>query len=182
MNSNNGWLVPILSATVLLLATVAVGPLQKFAAFENAPKQEASGSTVEEKNLGSVELSVVDVSGDTSSKTRNLEIRISSLTEKVTGVELLLVFDPNTISVSNISGGSFLNSATVLQKEIDNKKGLVLFTIGTLTPKNGSGTLVELSAIVKSGRAEISISSDSKVTALGADKSVLGRVSGVKIQ
>lgn len=173
LSSNNGWLVPILSAVVILLATVAIGPLQK---LTTAPTGELPKLVLEERKKteelsGAAQLLLAEANG-------YLEVQISSGGEKITGVELRLSFDPTLASVEQVLAGSFFESPTILQKEVDNKKGLVIFTLGTLSPKAGGGVLARLKVkLLTAKETMVQINSESKVTALGKDKNVLGKVS-----
>ena len=177
MSSNTGWFVPILSAVAILLATVFISPLQKV----TGPSVENLSSKSAGNRSGDVQLSIQEAAEGSSEKKRRLEVKIASPTEKVTGVELVITFDPKQATIENISAGNFFEGAAVLQKEIDNRVGLVIFTLGTFSPKNGSGVLAEVQVKTRTDGARIEISSESKVTAIGKDKSVSGKVSGIQL-
>lgn len=72
-------------------------------------------------------------------------ISISTATNKLSGVQFSLNFDPKIVQVVDMVPGNFFANPTVLLKKIDNQKGRIDYAIGSLTPQNGENILATLS-------------------------------------
>lgn len=149
MYSTAAWTLPILSAVVILLATVAIDPLQKLTYGPPANTVGTQPTPVvnpkKEARLYFNPQQTILAPG----KQEVLAINIDSGTSPVTGVEIHLSFNPKVVRVADITPGDFLQNPTTLSKKIENKAGKVVYTVGTLTPLPGKGTVarVKFSAV-----------------------------------
>lgn len=65
----------------------------------------------------------------------------------VTGVQLELAYDPQKITITDITPGTFLPNPLVLFKNIDQEKGRITFALGlptTGTARKGKGTIATI--------------------------------------
>lgn len=147
---NNSWTTPILSATVILLATLFVDPLKSFTAnpAPSQPPQNQAQIEAPVKTIQTIKDAVLTTTPPTltlsTGQDKSIVVNIVSPSGKVTGSELHLNYDPDIVSVKEISAGDFLPSPLRLAKQINNQKGEVVYTIGTLQPTGGSGTLAKI--------------------------------------
>jgi hypothetical protein len=76
----------------------------------------------------------------------------------VSGVQLVASYDPNVISVKEITAGDFMVEPSILLQEIDNSSGRANFAVGTFKPKSGSGKAVMITVVGKSkGKASLNL-------------------------
>src|SRR3989344_4639901 len=146
--ANHNWTTPILSAVAILLATVVVSPLQKITTSPTLPQRQTTIAATTIAPLQSqkdADLTTTPATLTLSvSQEKTILLNIASPKNKVTGSEIHLKFNPEVISIKEISAGDFLANPLRLAKQIDNQKGEVVYTIGTLKPSAGSGILANV--------------------------------------
>lgn len=114
-----------------------------------------------------------------SSVSGNYEVDIKIDTDKneVTGVQLELTFDPSKLTKVNIVPGGFLLNPAVLIKDIDTKNGRITFALGNKPGEKavkGSGVVAVLSFSKATPEAtNINFLPHSAVSAPGYNQSVL---------
>ncbi len=160
---------------ILLIVLAAIG---LFVIFGNSVWQklaEMSGSSrtsalsVSSPNRDTVLTIAPQSTGASVGSTVTIPITIGTGKNTVTGVELALRYDASKIRINSIAAGDFFQNPAILQNSIDNKKGLVNYSLGSLTAKQGSGVLLRLSVtpIAAATKTPISFTGDSKVAAIG---------------
>lgn len=109
----------------------------------------------------------------------SLDVLIDTGNNETTGVQLELGYDPKIIEIIDIKPASFYPGALVLYKKIDTANKKVLLTLGvssSANAKKGNGTVTTITFNVldkTKNQTEITFLTDTIVTAIGADKSVL---------
>ncbi len=104
-----------------------------------------------------------------------VDVILDTGNNKVTDVQLELIFDPNIIANITIQPGSFFGTNTPLLNAIDQKRGRISFAIGT-TPsqaaKKGKGAVARIIFVPASRQiTETKISFLPKTVVLAEDKS-----------
>lgn len=67
----------------------------------------------------------------------------------IAAVQLEMVFNPDYISVSNITPLEFFKNQTILLNEVDNKNGSISYALGTTESRSGRGELVTITVVGK---------------------------------
>lgn len=70
---------------------------------------------------------------------KQIKVLVNSPSNQVTGIQLVLTYNPNVLTVKDISSGDFMTNPSVLLKDIDKTPGQSNFAVGTFKPKSGSG-------------------------------------------
>lgn len=113
------------------------------------------------------------------------DVNIDSGDNKVTGVELLLSYDPKVLGSVDIKAGTFLTSPVVLGKQIDTTKGTISYILGTAQGTHGVKGTGQVAVIsftkVGTGNTTIDFLPDTLVTAEGYNQSVLNQTSSAVI-
>ncbi|MBI3576600.1 hypothetical protein HY086_01000 [Candidatus Gottesmanbacteria bacterium] len=108
-------------------------------------------------------------------ETKTLGMMIASGKNTVTGAEFQLSLDSSVARLQKASAGTFFDKPTVLANVISNSGGSLHFAIGSLTPKQGNGTVATLTMrLVKPGSTTLSFS-DVKIAAIGAGSTNVSR-------
>ncbi len=100
--------------------------------------------------FGAVEMMPSSSSAKTT--TYSLPINIKTNGNKVTAVQLELLYDPEALTDIAIQNGSFFTNPVVLLNNIDEKTGRISYALGVGpgdTGKQGSGTLATLTFQIK---------------------------------
>lgn len=105
------------------------------------------------------------------------DVNINPEGNKVTGVQLVLSYDPKKLGNVNIVPGSFIPDAIILRKDIDPIKGIISLTLTTPRGTKGienTGILAVISfSKIGSGTASVNFLPDTLVTDQRYDRSVL---------
>jgi len=123
-----------------------------------------------------------------SSTSGSLNVEIDSK-NKVSAVQLEISYDPNILTVNDISTpkGSFLENSIQLFKAIDKKNGRISYALGlpgAVEAKEGTGIVATVRFTVNDfskGETVISLLPKTLVTAEGIDTSVLKSATGATI-
>ncbi|MBI2590658.1 MAG: hypothetical protein HYW33_02130, partial [Candidatus Blackburnbacteria bacterium] len=142
--------------------TVVIDPLQEVTTKPTLPRQQAPIATTTAAPLQTQKDIVLTTTPATlilsASQEKTILLNIASPGNKVTGNEIHLKFNPKVISIKEIFAGDFLANPLRLAKQIDNQKGEVVYTIGTLQPSEGSGVLAKVVINAKdAGTTQISL-------------------------
>ncbi|MCL5439276.1 MAG: cohesin domain-containing protein [Patescibacteria group bacterium] len=83
-----------------------------------------------------------------SSQSGSVNVDLNSGTNRVTGVQLELQYDPKVLTNIEVTPGTFFDNPVVLSKNIDPVKGLISYMIAIQpingTPKKGAGTVATI--------------------------------------
>lgn len=123
-----------------------------------------------------------------SSTSGSLNVEIDSK-NKVSAVQLEISYDPNVLTVNDISTpkGSFLENSIQLFKSIDKKNGRISYALGlpgAVAAKEGTGIVATITFTVNDrtkGETVLSLLPKTLVTAEGIDTSVLKSATGATI-
>lgn len=180
--SSNSWTLPILSAVVILLATVLIGPLHSLTGESSGEKVP---STTPRAEVTPAHTASLFLSPNTLTLDKNKEATVSvvvSSTGELTGVELHLTYDPKVLTVSQISPGDFFQNPSVLFEKIDSQKGEAVYTLGTLTPLSGKGTVARIKVAAKALGSSGTISlKGSQAAASGESGNVIQSIGDLNI-
>lgn len=106
---------------------------------------------------------------------KTLEIMIVTGTNTVTGAEFQLSLDSSIARLQKATAGTFFDKPAVLANVLSKSGGSLHFAIGSLTPRQGSGTIATLAVrLVRAGSATLSFS-DVKIAAVGAGSTNVSR-------
>jgi hypothetical protein len=113
------------------------------------------------------------------------DVNIDSGTNKVTGIQLSISYDPKVLTNVDIKPGTFLPDGTVISKQVDAQKGTITFLLGTSQGKKGvSGTgqvaVISFTKVIPDD-TNLSFLPDTLVSAEGYDQSVLSKTSSAVI-
>lgn len=121
----------------------------------------------------------------TSGKKIALPISIDTGDNTVSAVQLKLQYDPRVLSQVTIEPGQFFDNPSVLQSLLDQSRGIVLFVLGSLKPKQGSGQIVILKATIAPGAAgetTISFAPETEAAAINELGNVLKQAEAITLQ
>lgn len=186
--SRSEWTLPLLSIAVLLLVVFAIDPTQRTADFflreskstsVGSPSVDSSTSQAEK----SVNFKLLSSPNTTLGKDGKVYVEVDSLTEKLSAATVEILFDREVISIKEVMAGSFFENSTILSKKIDNNKGLVNISVGSIEARSGTG---ELLVIIlqpnKTGKTEISFSEQTKAAAVGrGSQDVRSKLEGITL-
>ncbi len=115
------------------------------------------------------------------------DINISTKSNKVTAVQLQIAYNPNSVTITDITAGSFFNNPDILFEKIDPEAGIITYSLGVglgQKPVSGSGTVATIKFIPISGQKSVvlSVLPTSEVAAQGEVKSVLKSASKATLQ
>lgn len=101
-------------------------------------------------------------------ETKTVSITISSGKNTVTGAEFQLSLDSSVARIRKASAGAFFDKPTVLANVLSKSGGSLHFAVGSLTPNEGDGALVNITVrLIKPGSTTMAFS-DVKIAAVGA--------------
>jgi len=116
-----------------------------------------------------------------------IHVVVNAGTRNITGVQLVLSYDPRILSDVRIKRGTYFVNPFELLNIIDKTKGTITYTIG-ISPKGtsqgGKGIVAQITYRAKQGEASetrIDFLAQTKVTAEGIDASVLQNPSGISL-
>lgn len=165
------WKISILAVTVLLATIFTFDPIQRGFAQPQAPTPPRA--TQEQERTVRLALAPAQVILAPKEQT-TISVIVETEKERASAAEIRLSFDPKVANVASIKPADFWEDANVLLSEIDNQKGNVTFTVGTLSPKTGKGTLAKIVLRATAvGVATVNLTEESKVAALGKTGNVL---------
>jgi hypothetical protein len=167
---------------IILLFVIAIG-VSLFMLYRSPRYIQQSGeNTTTNKEIPAVPASTasttlfVDVDTATVS-TNKLEIPVTIDTgyNTVSVVELQLSYDAKFLSEVSVQPGDFFSNPMIIENTIDSTKGTIVFTISSLTPRQGTGSIAIITGIPaeKSSSITLRIESKSRVAAIGELRSVL---------
>lgn len=116
-----------------------------------------------------------------------IDVVIDSQDNKITAVQLELVYDPQVLTITDLTPGPFFKNPLVLLKQIDKPLGRITYAIAvqpTATPLAGTGIVASILVTPKPGftqQTTIQFLPKTLVTAEGAVESVLKSTTGVTI-
>lgn len=167
-------LILILVASVTWLLILAVNPNKT-----SEPQVTATPSPAQ---------SVLTLSdeGLSTSSARTVNVNIDTGTNKVTGVQIELSYDPKVLTSVDIKPGTFFENPVILLKEINIKEGTVSLALGVspgLGGIYGSGTAAVLTfnTASDSGETTISFLPKTLVSGEGIIQSVLKSATGLTL-
>lgn len=103
-----------------------------------------------------------------------IPIAIDTGENTVSVVELHLAYDSKLLTGVSIQPGNFFSNPMIIEKSIDAAKGTIVMTLSSLTPRQGTGPLVTISATaVQKTSMTIHIDPKTKVAAIGEKGNVL---------
>lgn len=126
---------------------------------------------------------ILTISQDTTNPaSKSADVNLSALGNKVTGVQMVLSYDPEVLDVTDIIPGSFFSNPTVLNKDIDDEKGIINFAVVVSLGEEGIsvpvGTVAKILYTEKATTAATTIIKflpDTVVSAQGTSESVLAQ-------
>lgn len=116
-----------------------------------------------------------------------IDVVIDSQDNKITAVQLELVYDPKVLTITDLTPGPFFKNPLVLLKQIDKPLGRITYAVAvqpTATPLAGTGIAASILITPKPGftqQTTIQFLPKTLVTAEGAVESVLKSTTGVTI-
>lgn len=124
-----------------------------------------------------------------SSTSASVNIDVDTGDNKLTAVQLEVMYDPKLLTNVDISiptQNSFVESPMILLKDVNKTEGKIVYAFGippTGNAKKGVGTIatITFTPLVKSGQATLEFSPNTKVTAEGQATSVLKEATGTTI-
>lgn len=113
----------------------------------------------------------------------DLNLKIDTGQNTVTGVEFTLQYDPKFISIESITPSGFYEKPTVLINQKNNSLGTYKFAVGSMDPKKGNGSLVNVRVkTINPGSSQVSFQGETKVADKNAgSNNVLKSVSGITL-
>lgn len=177
----NNWTLPAIAfGFILLISFLFIFGNEQLNLPAKQIKKEATSSPVPVKRSVTISTSPDKLDLVAGTKT-TIPINIKSQDE-VSAVELYLTFDPKIVTIKNILPLEFFNSPKILKKEINNQKGEVVFIVGSLPAKSGSGQLAQL--VVQAGKVgttQVMFNPSSQAAVSGQNTNALGETSGTLI-
>lgn len=163
---------------ILLLIVSAAGLLALSLNLNNTPAPTPTPVSVAQTTL------VMSRPIASTSGLLNSDIRINTISNTVTAVQIELSYNPKDLGDVDIIGGTFFKNPIELFKKIDTQNGRVSYAIGvSLGDKgvSGSGVVARLSfsKLKTSGTTSISFLPKSLVTSSGISQSVLKSATGI---
>ena len=119
--------------------------------------------------------------------TGTLQVTIDSHMNEITGVQLEMQYDPQTLANVTVEPGPFLPEPLILKNTVDQATGKITFIMGITPQQNpvkGKGTVATLKFTKKatsSATTDITILPESEVTAQGINTTVLKEAMGAQI-
>lgn len=170
--------VVILSIAILVLITT----LSKRA--KEAQKPEVT--TVSKEARAQTVLSAVPSKREVRvGETFTIDVVITTGDNLVNGVELYLDYDPSILAIDEVKEGDFFSKPIPLGSSKNTAEGLILFALGSIDGKKGTGTVVKLSARAvgrTSGSVEVlTIKPTTLISGFDSKNSVLKEVKGASI-
>lgn len=99
-----------------------------------------------------------------------IQVMIDSLGKEVWGADLKILFNPQNLKVKQVSPGDYFNEPIVLEKIINQEKGTLSFSIGSLITGKGKGVMAVLKVEPQAeGRTSFNFSSDTQVALRGRE-------------
>lgn len=104
------------------------------------------------------------------------DILIDSKTNKITGAQIELTYDPTILSKVDITPGNFLKNPVEVLKKVDVKNGRISYVLGTRLNEssNGTGIIATITYLrLKNTQTTIDFLPQTLITAHGFSESVL---------
>lgn len=120
-----------------------------------------------------------------SSNLLTVPITIDTGENTVSAAELHVSVDPSNVKGLKVLQGSFFSSPTVLENKAGDTPGTYVFTIGSLTPRQGAGVIALISWIKTSeavGSVAVRLDPTTQVAAIGETGTVLKNVTEGVVQ
>lgn len=171
------WLIAILSTTLLFLSVWIVfysGDIFSFRAQTQLEQKGGNGpvSIMIDPNVASLKVNEEGM----------VDIYINTSGEEVTAVDMRLSFDSNLVQIDDISPGDFFENPNVLQEEIQNGGGKIIFIIGGPEGKTGEGKLATIKIRpVKKGNFDLIFEKGSQVSSKDKTENFLGTTRGAVV-
>lgn len=162
---------------VLILLTGALLAFSLTSKKGQAPKETQKAVVTIENEKPQTHLSFSDETKSASgSSLFQIDVLINSGTNKITGAQVELSYDPKVLSRVDISSGSFIKVSVEVIKKIDNKTGTVSFVLGSKLNESaqGEGILAHLTYLrLNNSQTKIDFLPQTLITARGFSESVL---------
>ncbi len=163
---------------ILLLIVSAAGLLALSLNLNNTPAPTPTPVSVAQTTL------VMSAPVASTSGLLNSDIRMNTISNTVTAVQIELSYDPNSLGSVDVAAGTFFKNPTELFKKIDRVNGRVSYALGVgLGEKgvSGNGVVAKLSfsKLKATGTTSISFLPKSLVTSTGISQSVLKSATGL---
>ncbi len=125
-------------------------------------------------------LNITQSAAATGTKGQTLDVLVDTDTDKSTGVQLELQYDPNVITNVSLTPGTFYSDPFVLINNIDKKNGRISYAVAIKpngTAQSGKGVVAiihyDLAAGASANQVAFTFLPKSKATAEGVAQSVL---------
>jgi len=163
------WLV----FAIILLVVTAIG-VSVYRVYRFSPNVDRSTAPPVPTSRAKTTLSVDVANARVSGTSLEIPIAIDTGGNTVSIVELHLGFDAKLLTGVSIQPGSFFSNPMIIENKVDGNNGTIVMTLSTLTPRQGTGPLVTISAIaVQKTSMTIHIDPKTKVAAIGEKGNVL---------
>lgn len=158
--------------------------------YTSAPAREpdteevTSGQVQLRQTTLTIDASQVSASGG-DTRTYSVPIVIDTGSNTVSAVDLFFDIDPASVISAEVTPGAFFAEPTVLRSTIDTEQGHVVFTVGSLTPVQGVGTVALFSWTVpgdQHGSLGITFTDKTQVAAIGETGTVLKSAQGATVE
>lgn len=169
---------PLIIVSVILCAVVAIGiwlVRQNKSEPDNAQETNQS-ETPSPEDQKQTTLEVNAAAATISSDLVTVPISIDTGKNTVSAVELHISVEPSAVAGLKVTPGSFFDSPTVLEDKAGDSPGTYIFTIGSLTPRQGSGVIALVSwtkAAGATGNVTVQLDEYTQVAAIGELGTVL---------
>lgn len=163
---------------IIVLLIAAIGTYL-YKGYIFSPKDQQAGTPPDTTNTqseshASTTLFIDTENSSVSAGLLKIPIAIDTGENSVSAVELHLTYDPKLLAGVSILPGGFFSNPIIMNKIIDQAKGTIIMTVGSLAPNQGAGTLASISASpAKGALITIGIDPKTKVAAIGENGSVL---------
>ncbi|HSW89227.1 MAG TPA: hypothetical protein VLG12_08740 [Candidatus Saccharimonadales bacterium] len=179
--------VAVLLAVYLLLSTTTKNAGQTTQNITTTPTQEGetsqSTSTYPTTNP---KLVTTDLYFLKNPDNNTVYINVKTGKQPISGLQLVLAYNPSLISNITITPADFFDNPIVLQNSVDANKGIVYYTLA-INPNSaqisGEGTVAILhySGIPTGVSTTLSVLPQTKVTSQGVNDSVLSKTNSITI-
>lgn len=165
-----------IAAVIFLIVIVGIGiGLQKKSTSPQVADTTQNTIPVVQDN----QMTTLTIDADAASVSSTMvtvPIRIDTQDNIVSAVELVLSVDPQTVTGLKVTAGSFFVEPTILEDRLGDAPGTYVFIIGSLTPKQGSGDIAQVSWTKKAdvtGMVTVRFDPQTQAAAIGESGTVV---------
>lgn len=167
---------------IILLSVTAIG-VRLYSVYRFSPNVDQTVAPSVPKSHATTTLFVDVANARVSGTSLEIPIAIDTGGNTVSIVELHLGFDAKLLTGVSIQPGSFFSNPMIIEKNVDQNNGTIVMTLSSLTPRQGTGPLVNISAIaVQKTSMTIHIDPKTKVAAIGEKGNVLSNTRDGTVQ